>query len=256
MDGITEKRIPASIAREAPEKILRQLNLMNNAKIKKAAVALFAKKIQSGYLQCWLKMARFRGITKTNHFIDNEQVHCNVFQMLEKADQFLSRHLPIASYFKPDEWQRIDKPTLPILAIREALVNAICHRSYEDPSGYISIAIFDDRLEIWNRGILPKELKISDLKRKHDSVLRNHLISKVFYLRGYIEAWGTGTTTMNELCKENSIPPIKFSERTGGLVVTFKFATPLGSHISIKKIELTKRQNEILNLLTKTSLLN
>lgn len=254
MDGISEKRIPASIAKEEPEKILRQLNLISDGKLKRAAVVLFAKEIHSGYLQCWLKMARFRGVNKANNFIDNQQIHCNVFRMLEEVDHFLNRHLPVASYFKPDEWQRIDKPALPILAVREALVNAICHRSYENQSGYISIAIYDDRLEIWNNGILPKELKISDLKKKHDSVLRNKLIANVFYLRGYIEAWGTGTITMNDLCKESGIPSVKFSERTGGLVVIFKFAEPLGSHAKIKKSELTSRQYEILNLLKQSSM--
>lgn len=254
MDGITEKRIPASSAKEKPEKILRQLNLMTDGKLKRAAAVLFAKEIKSGYLQCWLKMARFRGVNKTNDFIDNQQIYCNVFRMLEEVDHFLNRHLPIASYFKPDEWKRIDKPALPVLAVREALVNAICHRSYEDRAGYISVAIFDDRLEIWSNGRLPKALKISDLKRKHDSVLRNELISRIFYLRGYIEAWGTGTITMNDLCKENRIPPVKFSERTGGLVVTFKFAVPLSSYVSMEKASLTDRQREILSLLNQSPL--
>lgn len=254
MEGIAEKRIPALIAKEKPANILRQLNLTADGKLKRAAAVLFAKEIKSGYLQCWLKMARFRGGSKTNDFIDNQHIYCNVFRMLEEVDHFLSRHLPIASYFRPDEWKRIDKPALPVIAVREALVNAICHRSYEEQSGCISVAIFDDRLEIWSSGTLPKALTISDLKRSHDSVLRNELITRVFYLRGYIEAWGTGTITMNDLCKENGIPPVEFSERTGGLLVTFTFASPLGNYVPIESMELTDRQREILNLLKQSPL--
>ncbi len=254
MEGVSEKRIPASITKENIEKILRQLQLMVDGKLKRAAVVLFGNKINSEYSQCWLKMARFEGADKSHNFIDNQQIHCNVFQMLEKADDFLRKHLPIASYFKTDHFKRIDKPALPILAVREALVNAICHRDYSDHSGYISIGIFDDKLEIWNNGTLPQKLTLEDLKREHDSVLRNELIAKIFYLRGYIEAGGTGTTRMVALCKEEGIPAPIFSERTGGFVVTFKFSKPIGANTVIKKIELTKRQQEIISLLKKYQL--
>lgn len=107
-------------------------------------------------------------------------------------------------------------------------------------------------MEIWNNGTLPSKLKLADLKRKHDSILRNELIAKVFYLRGYIEAWGTGTTKMVDLCKADAIPAPKFSERTGGLVVTFKFAEPIGATTRKKAIDrppLSVRQEEILHVL-------
>ena len=55
--------------------------------------------LATGYTQCWLKMARFRGTDKLGEFMDNQQIHCNVFRMLEEADNFLRKHLPIASYF-------------------------------------------------------------------------------------------------------------------------------------------------------------
>lgn len=254
MEGISGKRIHASIAKESIEKILRQLGLFSEGKLKNAAVVLFGKEIESGYTQCWLKMARFKGTSTSADFIDNQQVHCNVFGMLEAADNFMQKHLPLAGYFKPDQFKRVDKLALPILAIREALVNAICHRDYSDRTGYISIAIFDDRVEIWNNGTLSSKLRLEDLKRKHDSVLRNELIAKVFYLRGLIEAWGTGTTRMIDSCKKDGIPAPKFSERTSGFLVMFKFASSIGSSKIIEKSGLTARQNEILKLLAKSSL--
>lgn len=253
MDGIAMKRIPASIAKEKVEKILQQLALITDTgEIKRAAVVLFAKKIKPPYTQqCWLKMARFRGADKGGDFIDNQQEYCNVFHMLEVADSFLHKHLPMASYFKQDQMKRIDKFALPVLAVREALVNAICHKDYADRAGYISIAVFDDSVEIWNNGTLPEKLKIVDLKRKHRSILRNKLIAEVFYLRGYIEAWGTGIKKMTDSCKEHGLPAPKFFERTGGIEVLFKLAEPMGGNKIIKKDHLTARQQEILGLLAK-----
>lgn len=255
MDGIAEKRIPASIAKDGVEKILRQLALITeDGKLKNAAVMLFAKAIKPPYRQCWLKMARFKGTDKGGDFIDNQQERCNVFRMLEAADNFLRKHLPMASHFKQDQFKRIDKFSLPVKAVREALVNAICHRNYADRSGYISVAIFDDRVEIWNNGTLPNKLKIGDLKRKHDSVLRNELIAEIFYLRGYIEAWGTGIKTMMDSCKEHGIPAPKFSERTEGIEVAFRLAEPIGGYKRKQVFELMPRQREILKLLTKSAL--
>lgn len=260
MEGISEKRIPASIAKENTDKILRQLELTVNGKPKRAAIALFGKTIRSEYSQCWLKLARFKGTDKLGEFIDNQQFHCNLFKILEEADNFLRRHLPIASHFKPGQLRRIDTSALPMLAVREALVNAVCHRDYSSRSGYISIAIFDDRVEIWNNGTLPNELKLSDLKRKHDSVLRNNLIAKIFYLRGFIEAWGTGTTKILQLCKDEGLPVPTFSERTGGFLVTFKLATPMGGEVAQKERvsidSLSPRQQEILRLLEEKGMLS
>lgn len=255
LDGIAKKRIPPSAARENAEEILKQFELLKNGKPKRAAVILFGKEIKSEYTQCLFKMARFEGINKSGDFIDSQQMHCNIFRMLEAADNFLRKHLNMASYFREDQFQRIDKWTLPTLAVREALINAMCHKNYTDRNGYISMAIFDNHMDIWNNGTLPVSLKLEDLKRKHESVPRNKLIANALYLRGYIETWGTGTTKMIDLCRKNTVPIPKFSERTGGLVVGFKFAAPIGIRSQVEKIELTKRQQEIIKLL-ETSKLN
>lgn len=73
-------------------------------------------------------------------------------------------------------------------ALREATVNAIIHRDYYDPSGFTEIAIYDDRIEIWNNGLLLAGISYPDLLIPHRSVLRNPLIAKAFFLNGAIEA--------------------------------------------------------------------
>src|SRR5262249_39301042 len=128
--------------------------------INHAALILFAKKTLLAYPQCHLKLARFRGQDMSGDFIDNKEFFGNAFRMLEEAANFISRHLPIPSSFEPNRFERIDKPTLPPLTVREALVNAICHRDDSDRSAAITLAIFDDRMEIWNNGKLPPTLNM------------------------------------------------------------------------------------------------
>ncbi len=253
-DAIRENRIPASAQREDVQQILKRLNLITDNKLKRAAVVLYAKQESLQYMQCMIKMARFKGINKLGDFIDNQQVHGNAFRLLSEADAFLRRHLPIASYFQKDEFKRIDKPALPVMAIREALINAICHRDYSDRSTDIALAIYDDRLEIWNSGELLKNLTIENLKHHHQSILRNKLIANTFYVRGWIEKWGSGTNKMIQLCQQDGIPDPVFETYTGGLSVVFKFSETIG--ISSKQaltVSLSDRQKIILEMIKKHS---
>jgi len=80
----------------------------------------------------------------------------------------------------------------------------------------VSIAVFDDRLEISSTGRLPFGLTVEDLKRPHPSRPWNPLIAGVFFRRGLIEQWGRGTLRMRELVEEAGLAPPEFEERGGG----------------------------------------
>lgn len=168
----------------------------------------------------------------------------------------MRRHLSIASFYQPDSFVRIDKPTLPVLAVREAVINAIVHRDYSQQAAAITLAIFDNRLEVWNNGFLSKELRIEDLKEKHRSYPRNRLIAKTFYKRGLIEGWGTGTVKIFERCREHGIPDPIFEEYSGGISVQFLFSESIqriGDHKrhKVSSVKMSKRQREILQILSK-----
>ena len=47
---------------------------------------------------------------------------------------------------------------VPAEALREAVLNALCHRQYERYNLTIGIAIYDDRIEIENPGVLPPHI--------------------------------------------------------------------------------------------------
>ena len=206
----------------------------------------FAKDVLPGYPQCGLRMARFRG-TRKDEFIDQRQVHGHAFSILEEALIFLSRHLPVAGRFEPGVLTRLDEPLFPTLALREALVNAICHRDYSIVGGAISIAVFDDRLEIASTGTLPFGIEVGELKRDHTSKPRNPLLAEVFYRRGLIERWGRGTQKIVSLCVEAGHPEPEFEERTGEVIVRFIPSAYIPPHRISH--DLTERQRRILHVL-------
>jgi ATP-dependent DNA helicase RecG len=243
--GIEAGRIPESTGADAAE-ILERLQLRREGRILNAAVVLFGTEMMPDYPQCHLRLARFKGIDKSE-FLDNRQVYGHAFHLLEEGMAFLLRHLPIAGRFEPGRIERIDEPLFPVAALREALVNALCHRDYSITGGCVSAAIFDDRLEIWSDGTLPFGLKVEDLKRAHRSLPRNPLITNVFYRRGLVEEWGRGTQMIVGLCVRAGHPEPEFLEESGAVGVRFLPSGYLAPHRVVH--DLTERQREILHLL-------
>jgi len=254
-EGVDQNRISVEVLNYDIEHILIKLKLLRNGHLINAAVVLYANDVEPNYSRCMIRMARFRGTDKLGDFIDNQRVYGNAFQLIRAALDFAQRHLPIASYFKPDKMQRTDQPAVPGLALREALINAISHRAYSNGATSISMAIYDDRLELWNVGELPQNLKIEDLKKRHDSYPRNETIATVFYKRSWVEGWGTGTVRMVGYCQQNETPEPEFEEYSGGFAVVFRFKEPMHTSEQMINIplKLTTRQNEIINILEKTS---
>lgn len=252
-EGIDQHRIPVEVMTYDIEHILENLELTKNGQLTNAAVVLFAKKISNDYAQCAIKLARFRGRDKLRDFIDNQWIRGNAFQLLQAAHDFASRHLPVAGFFEQDNWKRIDQAAVPALALREALINSICHRDYTVFNTTLMLAIYDDRLELWNAGELPKQLNIENLKNPHGSYPRNKNIANVFYKRGWIETWGTGTTRMIDFCRNNKTPEPEFNQYSGGFSIIFSFNEPMHSEAqkNVATSQLTDRQQEILNILIK-----
>jgi len=245
--GIAAGRLPESTGGDIAD-ILTRLELIKNNRLNNAAVVLFGTRFMPDFPQCQLRMARFRGIDKSE-FLDQRQIEGHAFFLLNEAMLFLRRHLPMAGRVVPGLFEREDEPLFPIEALREALVNAFCHRDYTIVGSAVSLAIYDDRLEIWSDGTLPFGLKPEDLKREHSSRPRNPLIANVFYLRGVIERWGRGTQRIVELCVKAGHPEPEFGEQAGSVWVRFLPSGYIAPHRVAH--DLTDRQREILHILSK-----
>ena len=203
--------------------VLAGFGLFEDKHLLNAAVVLFGKRdrLLPYYPQCTLRMARFRGTNKSE-FLDNRQELGNAFELLQHAQRFLRDHLPVAGRVLPNVFERVDDPLYPPASLREGLANALCHRDYSVPGGAISLAIYDDRLEISSTGSLPFDLSPEDLLRPHASRPWNPLIAQVFYRRGLIEAWGRGTLKMREQMQAAGLPAPQFEAGAGEVVVRFR----------------------------------
>lgn len=254
--GLKEGRMPTDEYTENVNDILVHFDLIQNGILNNAAIVVFAKKLPSNYSQCFIRMGRFTDDTM-DVALDSKQIRGNAFQILTEAQDFINRHIPIASHYDANKFERVDESALPFLAVREAIVNAICHRDYSKRAGDISLIIFNDRLELHNIGHLYGELTIEQLSQKHPSRRRNEKIAQVFYTRGLIDRWGGGTRRILRLCREKNLPVPQFSEATDGFLVQFFFKEPIGPYQKENAVEtnnnlimdLPARETQILQIL-------
>jgi len=111
--------------------------------------------------------------------------------------------------YKIEKLQRQEIPDVPDVALREAIINAVCHRDYFDKSANVLIEVFDDRVEISNPGGLPSGLKPSEFG--HKSVARNPLIASLLNRINYIEKVGTGINRIKQAVAENENSSVEFA---------------------------------------------
>jgi len=110
---------------------------------------------------------------------------------------------------------------IPEVALREAIANALLHRKYWIP-GAIKIALYDDRLEIFNPGNFPGLVDLSNLG-DGTTYLRNPSLARVARQFGIIEKLGTGIRLILESCKKLGIKKPEFVEGADSVKVIFYF---------------------------------
>ncbi len=206
------------IGKECNFKKLKNLKLIktiNNNELPTNALCIALGKFDNTTIKC----ARFKGTTK-EIFIDKKEFNEDLFVNLKKTMQFLQNHLNLSAEIRG--LQREEEYELPLIALREALLNAIVHRDYTKNSD-IKVAIYDDLVEITSPGSLPHGLTIEEAMSGR-SELRNKVLANLFKELKYIESWGSGIAKIKNLCNERNI---KFEFKESGNFVSIIIYRPI-----------------------------
>jgi len=120
--------------------------------------------------------------------------------------------------FRLEEGQvQADSTGLPVKALREAVVNALMHRSYRVHSP-VQVIRYDNRLEIRNPGY---SLKSEEQLGSPGSEQRNPAIAAVFHETNLAETKGTGIRAMRRLLEQAHLAPPTFdSDRAANAFTT------------------------------------
>lgn len=218
--GAVEQFLRRADQPESPsiKSVLTNLGLMTGEGLNNGAALLFARSPQQFFPSAVVKCARFRGATSVE-FLDEQTIGGTVLAQIEQALPFVARNTAQAIRITGRaESETI--PEYPVKAIREAITNAVCHRDYAS-TGTVQVRIYDDRLEVWNPGVLPPDLTVEALYQEHPSRPRNRLIAQALHRVHFIEQWGTGTLRIVQECEAAGMPRPEFRSEMGTFMVRF-----------------------------------
>ncbi|MBN1904717.1 MAG: putative DNA binding domain-containing protein [Deltaproteobacteria bacterium] len=192
----------------SPVDVLKKLDVLKNDKVLNAATLFFAK---SPLLL--LRCAVFSGITSSD-ILDRHDFEGDILMLIEEAQKYILKNIHIGMQVKG--LYREDIPEISKDAIREAIINAFCHRDYRDPD-YVQVAVFKDRVEIRNPGGLLEGLTIEELRMGNVSKRRNPLVAELLRRIHMVEAWGRGIPLILEM-----EPDVEFKEIAKLFITSFK----------------------------------
>ena len=209
-----------------------------------------------------IKVAKYKGLNRVNLVENNEYGYCSLIkatkQVLDKLE--LENKTRSKITYKERENQRLWNP----IALREAVINAIIHNDYtnEVPPKF---ELFDDRIEITSAGGLPDSLN-QDEFFEGVSIPRNKELMRIFKDLDMVEQLGSGVPRILDYYSKGCFKfsehflrmtlPIDVEETTfSGGQIGGQIGGQMGGAIEIEGqvLELTQRQNEVLDILKQDS---
>ena len=254
--AIREGRISTSARNDSIEKLLRKLHLINeeNNQITLAALLLFGKDVERWNMTVAFRLGRF-GSSHAD-LIVQDRIVCPLIMMPDRVVETLrSKYLIAPIHY--EGLQRKEPLEIPEDGLREMLCNSIIHKDYTGT--FIQMKVFDDHITLWNGGVLPPNYSVEKLMEPHESYPRNRLMANVFYMAGFIEAWGRGYEKIRDTFTAENLEMPVFEEVRGGFMATIKrekfMALQRGYNVAkdfgkerINK--LSERQNIIIDLIS------
>ncbi len=227
------------------KQILSKLELLKNGNPTWACFLLF-KENSSATPSTIIRVARIKG---TSTIIDDNFIEGALINQVNTTMHAVKKNLKV-EYSITGKPERDEIWEYPLDALREAIVNAICHREYMDNSD-ILIKIYDDRLSIWNPGKLPYNLSIEQLlNNEHSSIPRNKFITQAFYDIAEVERLGSGINRIITACATAGVPTPEIKEEFGGFHVVFR-KEKYSSFTGNNEVHADKKTEEIIAFIHK-----
>ncbi len=142
---------------------------------------------------------------------DSLELRDPLFRLIRRAQAAILDDLLNTFGLSEGDLQRKDNPIVPQRVIREAVVNALMHRSYRSHAP-VQIIRYSNRLEIRNPGF---SLKSPEHLGEPGSMPRNPRLAAALYDARFAETKGSGVRVMREMCETAGLAPPLFESDRG-----------------------------------------
>ncbi len=146
----------------------------------------------------------------------------------------LDRQVAAATRFVMDELgtdlivtglYRHDLPRLPEVVVREAIANAVAHRSYEAQGSPIIVELHPEHVVVTSPGGLPEPITVQNLRQAQAA--RNQSVIDVLRRFKLAEDAGRGIDVMEDAMQEALLNPPKFEDLGHAVRVTLPLRGPI-----------------------------
>lgn len=169
----------------------------------------------------WIQFVRWAGTTMADDPIAERRFSGDLITVLREVEAFVS--LPAQAHPVAESALRertaVDYPPV---AIRELLLNAIMHRSYES-NAPVRFYWYTDRIEIQNPGGLYGMASPENFPRQTD--YRNPVLSEGLATLGYVNAFGRGVIRAQDALRRSGNPEAEFTFETSHVLATIRRAS-------------------------------
>jgi ATP-dependent DNA helicase RecG len=214
--AVLSGRLTAEDVAGSDEELLQALKLTEGDYLLQAAPLLFHKDPERWCLGSYVKIGYFENEAE---LVYQDEINGPILTIPDRVmDTIFTKYFKGLIHY--EGIQRVDRYPMPREALREAVLNAVVHRSYETGNP-IQIKVFDDKVYIFNDARLPAGITEEDLRRAHKSTPLNPLIANAFFRSGQIEAWGRGIEKMKAACDADGLPEPEFRISTSEFMICF-----------------------------------
>ena len=156
-----------------------------------AGIVMLAKDPSAVFPQCRILADAYRGAEADGDPRDHEDIRGPMPLAIERAIEFIDRNTRHPMRIVGLDRVRLDE--YPVDGLREALVNAVAHRQYEDAGRKIILEVFADRVNVLSPGLPPAPLTLTSLRRgKYRPCSRNPVLAQCLSSFHRIEERGSG----------------------------------------------------------------
>ncbi len=159
--------------------------------------------------QAYIDLVSYESETADGNSADSKIIEGRLLDQVEAVLLYFKSSSLIAKRSTKDGAGRLDAQAYSMIALQEALVNAVVHRDYEITGSQIQVYLFPDRVEFRNPGGLHNTLTVEDLYAGCHGVRRNQLLAGFFrdYQspvtgRSFMEARGEGFINIIRECEK------------------------------------------------------
>lgn len=229
------------------EQIIQNMKLeLPEGNFKNGGVLFFGATPEQFLETAVIRCIAFEGTNKTQ-IIDDKIFGGPLIKQYNQAMVWLKNKLDVR-YDIDGSGPRKEFWEIPETALKETIINALCHRDYYDKGTKTTIELFENRIEVSNPGGLSSAISPADFGTKSHS--RNPLIFGLFMRIRMVEQVGSGIGRIRDEMKEAKLPEPEF--KTDGMftVVLHRTVEKTMGEISLSKtarrlIELIKYQPDI-----------